>query len=68
MKKKIKTWKHIRIDIERVVEQTTDKGITENRTLSFLVNAKYSDGRCIGFRAYTPIVCWAKLMQEVVLY
>lgn len=68
MKKKIKTWEHLRIDIEKVVEQTTDKGITENKTLYFLVNAKYSDGRGVGFRANTPIGCWANLMQEVVLY
>lgn len=68
MKKKIKTWKYLTIHIEKVVEQTTDKGITENKTLYFFVNAKYSNGRGIGFRADTPVGCWAKLMQEVVLY
>lgn len=68
MRKKIKTWKHLRIKIEKIVEQTTDKGITENKTLYFLVNAQYSDGRGVGFRANSPIECWTKLMQEVVLY
>lgn len=68
MKKKIKVWKHLKIEIERVVEQSTEKGMTENKTLYFLVNAKYSDGRGVGFRADTPTQCWANLMKEVVLF
>ena len=68
MKKKIKVWKYLKIDIERIVEQTTEKGFTENKTIYFLINAKYSDGRGIGFRADTPVECWSKLMHEVRLY
>ena len=67
MKKKIKVWKDLKITIERVVEQTTEKGTTENADLFYLINAKYSDGRGVGFRANTPTQVWAKLMQEVYL-
>jgi hypothetical protein len=68
MKKKVKVWKHLRIDIERVVEQTTDNGVTENKTLHYLINAMYSGKQGVGFRADTPIECWSKLMHEVNLY
>ena len=67
MKKKIKVWKDIEINIERVVEQTTDKGLTKNETLYYLINAKYSDGRGVGFRANTPIDAWAMMMKEIYL-
>ena len=65
IKKKIKVWKDLRIDIERIVEETTQDGITDYKTLYYLVNAKYSDGRGVGFRANTQIECWIKLMQGV---
>jgi len=67
MKKKINIWKDLRIDIERIVETTESEGLTESKTMFYLINAKYSDGRGIGFRANTPTLAWAKLMQEVVL-
>ena len=67
MKKKIKVWKHLKIDIERVVEQSIKKGNVEQKTLYYLVNAKYSDGRGVGFRADTPVKCWVKLMDEIYL-
>jgi len=67
MKKKIKVWKDVKITIERVVEQTTDGAVTDNNTLYYLINAKCSDGRGIGFRADTPISAWSKMMQEIYL-
>lgn len=67
MKKKIKVWKTLTVDIERVVEQTIDKGCTENKILYYLVNAKYSSGHGVGFRADTALRCWSMLMQEVCL-
>jgi len=67
MKKKIKVWKDVKITIERVVEQTTDKDTTDNQDLFYLINAKYSDGRGIGFRANSPTDVWAKMMQEIYL-
>jgi hypothetical protein len=67
MKKKIKVWKDVKITIERVVEQTVEGGVTDNNTLYYLINAKYSDGRGVGFRADTPIDVWSKLMHEVFL-
>jgi len=63
--KKVKVWKDVNIQIERVVEQTIDKSLTKNKTLYYLVNAKYSDGRGIGFRADTPLGVWSELMNEV---
>ena len=67
MKKKIKVWKHVTIKIERVVEQTTEGAMTENKDLYYLVNANYSDGRGIGFRSNTPLMAWSELMQRVSL-
>jgi len=67
MKKKIKIWKDIKITIERIVEQTETEGMTESKTLYYLINATYSDGRGIGFRANSPTDVWAKMMQEIYL-
>jgi len=67
MKKKVKIWKDVTITIERVIEQTTEKEFIENKTLYYLINAKYSDGREIGFRADTPLKVWSMLMQEIYL-
>lgn len=65
MKLKHKTWKSVTITIERVVEEKKDGAITENRTMYYLLHARYPHGSAIGFRADSPIECWAKLMQEV---
>jgi hypothetical protein len=65
MKIKNKTWKTITIIIERVVEQRTEKGMTENNTLFYLINARTPEGRGVGFRANSPLDAWSKMMQEI---
>jgi len=67
MKLKHKTWKSVTITIERVFDETKDGAVTSNRTLYYLLHARYPHGSATGFRADSPIECWAKLMQEVTL-
>ena len=65
MKLRNKTWKSVTITIERVVEEKVEGAVTSNRTLYYLLHARYPHGSAIGFRADSPIECWVKLMQEV---
>ena len=68
MRVKNKTWKMLTITIEKVVEQKTEKGATENKTLFYLINSRTPSGTGVGFRANTPIEAWSKMMQEIGLY
>ena len=67
MKIKNKLCRPTVISIETMIEQKTEKGCTENKTLYWLVNVKYSYGRGLVFRANSPLQLWANLMTEVYL-